>query len=149
MLSVIEYPPGTPCWTDLSSPDLDASAHFYGELFGWETRPIEEPGEETLGYRLFTLDSASVAGLGPARDRPPAWSTYVAVEYAVRYPDNVSRMVLLCPSGMGDQEQALTWMEKAYEERADGLTWIGVDPMLDDIRSHPRFQTLMKKMGLS
>jgi pimeloyl-ACP methyl ester carboxylesterase len=28
----------------------------------------------------------------------------VAVEYAVRYPNRVSRLVLLCPSGMGDQE---------------------------------------------
>jgi pimeloyl-ACP methyl ester carboxylesterase len=29
----------------------------------------------------------------------------VAIEYAVRYPDNVSRLVLLCPSGMGDDER--------------------------------------------
>jgi pimeloyl-ACP methyl ester carboxylesterase len=29
----------------------------------------------------------------------------VAVEYAVRYPNRVSRMVLLCPSGMGDEER--------------------------------------------
>src|SRR2546423_1393293 len=27
----------------------------------------------------------------------------VAVEYAVRYPDRVGRMVLLCPSGLGDE----------------------------------------------
>ncbi len=29
----------------------------------------------------------------------------VAVEFAVRYPELVNRMVLLCPSGMGDKEQ--------------------------------------------
>jgi pimeloyl-ACP methyl ester carboxylesterase len=29
----------------------------------------------------------------------------VAVEFATRYPDQVGRMVLLCPSGMGDEEQ--------------------------------------------
>jgi pimeloyl-ACP methyl ester carboxylesterase len=29
----------------------------------------------------------------------------IAIEYAVRYPDNVSRVVLLCPSGMGDEER--------------------------------------------
>jgi pimeloyl-ACP methyl ester carboxylesterase len=29
----------------------------------------------------------------------------VAVEYAVRYPDEVARMVLLCPSGLGDAER--------------------------------------------
>lgn len=51
-------------------------------------------------------------------------------------------------AGMGDQEQALTWLEKAYQERADGLTWINVDPMLDGLRKQPRFQTIVKKMGL-
>jgi pimeloyl-ACP methyl ester carboxylesterase len=29
----------------------------------------------------------------------------IAVEYAVRYPESVSRLVLLCPSGMGDHER--------------------------------------------
>ncbi len=29
----------------------------------------------------------------------------VAVEYAIRYPDRISRLVLLCPSGLGDVEQ--------------------------------------------
>jgi pimeloyl-ACP methyl ester carboxylesterase len=29
----------------------------------------------------------------------------VAIEYAVRHPDNVGRIVLLCPSGMGDEER--------------------------------------------
>lgn len=29
----------------------------------------------------------------------------VAVEYAVRYPDQVARVVLLCPSGLGDEER--------------------------------------------
>lgn len=29
----------------------------------------------------------------------------IAVEYATRYPDRVARLVLLCPSGMGDEER--------------------------------------------
>jgi len=29
----------------------------------------------------------------------------VIVEYAVRYPERVARLVLLCPSGLGDEEQ--------------------------------------------
>lgn len=51
-------------------------------------------------------------------------------------------------AGMGDWEQALDWLEKAYEERADGLTWINVEPMFDGLRQQPRFQALVKKMGL-
>lgn len=52
-------------------------------------------------------------------------------------------------AGLGDWEQALDWLEKAYEERADGLTWINVEPMFDGLRQQPRFQALVKKMGLS
>ena len=52
-------------------------------------------------------------------------------------------------AGLGDPEQALSWLEKAYEERSDGLTWINVEPMFDGLRTHPRFQELVKKMGLA
>jgi uncharacterized protein len=78
-----------PSWVDLSSPDLEASTRFYGELFGWDTRAIEGPVEETLGYRIFTLAGADVAGVGPANGRPPAWSTYVTVDYAVTTKERV------------------------------------------------------------
>jgi predicted enzyme related to lactoylglutathione lyase len=80
---MIEYPPGTPSWVDLSSPDLDASARFYGELFGWEAVAGEGPVEETGGYRMFRLGDAMVAGLGPAQEgQPPVWTTYVSVSDA-------------------------------------------------------------------
>jgi predicted enzyme related to lactoylglutathione lyase len=78
---MIEYPQGTPSWVDLSSPDLDASASFYGELLGWEAVASEGSPEETGGYRMFTNGGAEVAGLGPAQPgQPPAWTTYIAVD---------------------------------------------------------------------
>jgi predicted enzyme related to lactoylglutathione lyase len=81
MAAMIEYPAGTPSWVDLSSPDLDASASFYGELLGWEAAASDGPVEETGGYRMFTNGGVEVAGLGPAQPgQPPAWTTYVAVD---------------------------------------------------------------------
>jgi predicted enzyme related to lactoylglutathione lyase len=78
---MIEYPAGTPSWVDLSSPDLDASASFYGELLGWEAAAGEGPAEETGGYRMFTNGGVEVAGLGPVQPgQPPVWTTYVAVD---------------------------------------------------------------------
>jgi predicted enzyme related to lactoylglutathione lyase len=32
-----KYAPGTQCWVDLASPDVDASVDFYGKLMGWTT----------------------------------------------------------------------------------------------------------------
>jgi predicted enzyme related to lactoylglutathione lyase len=74
-----EYPPGTPSWIELSSPDPDASAGFYHSLLGWE---VTEPGpEESGGYRMFQQDGKNVAGLmGHMQEgQPTAWATYVSV----------------------------------------------------------------------
>ena len=52
-------------------------------------------------------------------------------------------------AGLGDKDKAMAWLEKAFEERADGLTWLNVEPMLDEIRSDPRFQSLIRRIGLT
>jgi predicted enzyme related to lactoylglutathione lyase len=74
------YAPGTPCWVDLGSPDLDASVGFYTTLFGWEV-PESENIEETGGYRRATRNGKDVAGMMPLMQegQPPAWSSYVSV----------------------------------------------------------------------
>jgi TolB-like protein/Tfp pilus assembly protein PilF len=51
-------------------------------------------------------------------------------------------------AGLGDKDKAMMWLEKAYEDRADGLTWLNVEPMLDEVRSDPRFQNLIRRIGL-
>ena len=50
-------------------------------------------------------------------------------------------------AGLGDQDKALMWLEKAFADRADGLTWLNVEPMLDEVRSDPRFQDLIRRIG--
>jgi TolB-like protein len=51
-------------------------------------------------------------------------------------------------AGLGDKDKAMMWLQKAYDDRADGLTWLNVEPMLDDVRSDPRFQELIRRIGL-
>jgi len=58
-----------------------------------------------------------------------------------------SYMALLY-SGLGDKDQALQWLEKAYEERDDRLIFVITDPLIDNIRSSPRFDELMRRIGL-
>ncbi|MFI9641259.1 VOC family protein [Micromonospora sp. NPDC051925] len=73
---------GTPCWTDLATPDLDVARRFYPELFGWTGRIAPEP--EAAGYTIFRKDGRAVAGAGPpaAPDQVPVWSMYVATDDA-------------------------------------------------------------------
>ena len=48
---------------------------------------------------------------------------------------------------IGEAEQAMTWLERAYEEREPGLIAAKVDPRLDPLRSDPRFQDLLRRIG--
>ncbi len=50
--------------------------------------------------------------------------------------------------GLGEKEQAIKWLEKAYEERDSLLPWIKVSPTFDSLRSEPRFQDLVRRIGL-
>jgi len=50
-------------------------------------------------------------------------------------------------AGLGDRDNAFTWFEKAFAERAI-RAWFLPDPRLDPIRSDARFKDLMSRMGL-
>ncbi len=68
--------PGTPSWVGLSSPDVDASKRFYGDLFGWSAD--SDPRPDAGGYSMFKQDGLNVARLGPSQPgSPPAWTCYV------------------------------------------------------------------------
>ena len=79
-----EYAPGTPSWTDLASPDLDASQQFYGSLFAWdfETQDTGDPNNPYVMARQGGKDVAGMMKLSAemqAGGMPPVWSTYVTV----------------------------------------------------------------------
>jgi TolB-like protein/Tfp pilus assembly protein PilF len=48
---------------------------------------------------------------------------------------------------LGQTEEAFRWLETAYEQRANWMVYLKVDPVFDDLRSDPRFQDLMRRMN--
>jgi adenylate cyclase len=50
---------------------------------------------------------------------------------------------------LGDDEGALEELERAYALRNVNLMYLGVDPVYDRIRSHPRFQRVLTGMELT
>jgi len=56
--------------------------------------------------------------------------------------------VALIHVGLGDRDQALAWLEKAYVERSDYMPYLNREPMLDGLRSNPRFAALVRRVGL-
>jgi TolB-like protein/DNA-binding winged helix-turn-helix (wHTH) protein/Flp pilus assembly protein TadD len=50
--------------------------------------------------------------------------------------------------GLGENDEALVWLEKAYQERSADCIAFKVEPMYDPLRSSPRFHDLMRRIGL-
>jgi len=96
---------GEPCWIELFTPDTDAAAAFYGELFGWTAT---EPDEEHGGYRLFEREGRPVAGLmrnDGSMGGPDAWSVYLATDDAASTVERARAAgaeVLVGPMQVGD-----------------------------------------------
>jgi serine/threonine protein kinase/Tfp pilus assembly protein PilF len=49
--------------------------------------------------------------------------------------------------GLSDADQAIAWLEKAYDERARKLVMLKVEPEVDRLRSDSRFENLMQRMN--
>lgn len=52
-------------------------------------------------------------------------------------------------AGLGWNDQAFKWLEKAYEQRDGAMVWLKVEPALDSLRSDPRFRHLLRRMRLA
>jgi eukaryotic-like serine/threonine-protein kinase len=51
-------------------------------------------------------------------------------------------------AGLGEKDQAFTWLEKAYEERSFQMQYLKVEPRWDSLRSDARFADLLRRIGL-
>ncbi|PYL89134.1 MAG: hypothetical protein DMF16_07040, partial [Verrucomicrobia bacterium] len=50
--------------------------------------------------------------------------------------------------GLGEKEKALDWLDKAYGNQESACWLLKVDPIYDSVRKEPRFQAILKKIGL-
>jgi TolB-like protein/DNA-binding winged helix-turn-helix (wHTH) protein len=48
----------------------------------------------------------------------------------------------------GDKDETMKYLEEAYREHSTLLVWVWTEPLFDFLHSDPRFQALVKKMGL-
>jgi tetratricopeptide (TPR) repeat protein len=47
-------------------------------------------------------------------------------------------------AGLADKEQTISWLKKGYEERNDDMVYMKIEPVLDPMRSDPRFRDLIR-----
>jgi len=51
-------------------------------------------------------------------------------------------------AGLGDKEQAFAWLDKAYQDRTLFLIWLKVEPQFENLRDDPRYNDLLRRIGL-
>lgn len=75
------WPAGTPCWVDLSVPDLAAATAFYGPVLGWS---FIDSGAEYGNYHIAQAGGRAAAAIGPIQQegQPAAWTVYLATDDA-------------------------------------------------------------------
>ncbi|HEY2472700.1 MAG TPA: protein kinase [Terracidiphilus sp.] len=56
--------------------------------------------------------------------------------------------VAVIDAGLGNKDDAFLWLNRAYEERSYLLTYLTVDERLDNLHSDPRFDELVRRVGL-
>jgi serine/threonine protein kinase/Tfp pilus assembly protein PilF len=50
--------------------------------------------------------------------------------------------------GLNDKDHAFEWLEKAFQDRADWMAFLKVDPRFDTLKSDPRFTSLLQRLNL-
>jgi len=68
---------------------------------------------------------------------------------ASRQRDVESFDLALVHAGLDERDQAISWLERACTQRDSHLPLLAVDPRLAGLLTEPRFEALLKRIGLS
>ena len=114
--------------------ELDSHASVVNNWLSWIA---EKRGDQARAMQLGLLNApldgwdAKSISLTANKEQPSA-SYFIAVDEL----------------RLGNKEAAFNWLETSLEGKTVWVMWIRVDPLLDDLRSDPRFHQLLRKMRL-
>ena len=49
---------------------------------------------------------------------------------------------------LGDKDRAFAYLDESFQDRSEQMLYLGVEPLVDPLRSDPRFDKLMAGVGL-
>jgi adenylate cyclase len=81
-------------------------------------------------------------------DRPKAEQMLRELEEMAKRQYVSSTAFAMIYLGLGEKEKALDWLDKSYQDQESACWYLTVDPIYDSVRNEPRFQAILKKIGL-
>jgi serine/threonine protein kinase/TolB-like protein/Tfp pilus assembly protein PilF len=107
-----------------------------------QARKLVEPGKEQMAD-AYLADPYSRCG---RQAEPRKWVEIWERLSKQRHVE--SFLMALMNAGAGNREQAFEWLEIAFKERSCNMPFLKIHPILEPLRSDPRFQALVHHVGL-
>jgi len=125
------------------------AAHCYATKRMW-SQAVAQLERQAMGNNATLAQLGFI--LGRAGNRDSALAIQARLEKRWRQGDIGAINLAFVSSGLGDRDQALTWLERAFADKSLGYepgTSMGIfDPSFIDFRSDPRFAELLRRLGL-
>ena len=127
--------------------------HFEMALIYEQEGQLGEAAQESLrADELFGMGPKRVAQLKEtlAKSGPKGYWKRTLENYKESAKSDYVPPVLVAKScvRVGDKECAFEWLERGFDERDDLMVNLKVEPVFDGIRSDPRFQDLVRRVGI-
>jgi serine/threonine protein kinase/tetratricopeptide (TPR) repeat protein len=133
-------------------PSFGPSHEFLGAAYALQRRPQDAAAEFEQALKLsrrallvLAYSGSSFAFLGRRAEALKVLQEMLDLSRQTYV--GPSRLAMLYAS-LGERDHAFEYYEKGLEDRSI-LPWFLRDPLLDPIRSDPRFQSMMQRMGLA
>lgn len=129
-------------------PDFRIAHNYLADLYTRQGRFAEALGEVERYYQLTGDDAVRIARLRrayAAAGVTAVWREELTLELQQAHPSpfNIARLYAM----LGDRDQAMIWLEKAYEKRDRFLIFIRSQQAFARLATDPRFQQLLERIG--
>jgi len=133
-------------------PNFWVTHLFLGKVYTQQRKYAEAIAEFTKARELSHGNSESIGSIGYvealAGDKAKAKAVLDELKALANQRYVPPHNIALVYNGLGDQNEALSSLERACDERDPRVTLLKVDPRWDSMRSNPRFLAILKRVGL-
>jgi hypothetical protein len=99
---------------------------------------------ETTEFARFVVVAVALCNLDRKAESDAALATLIKDD-----ADVGAFQIAEVYSGRGDTDQAFAWLDRARRQQDGGLAYFPNDPLLDPLRSDPRWASFQRSMGLA
>jgi TolB-like protein/DNA-binding winged helix-turn-helix (wHTH) protein/Flp pilus assembly protein TadD len=122
----------------------------------WLSLVYEEQGKlrEAMDLRLERMIDSSPQEIDPLRQAYATggwngyWTKWIQLHSSGERAAVAPYFIAAAEARLGHADKVWEWMEKSADQREVWVTWIKVDPILDNVRSAPGYQRLLRRINL-